>query len=907
MEFLATKFYIPRLRPGAVPRPRLLQRLDEGVHHGRPLTLVSAPAGYGKTTLIAAWLQQTGRREPPVSPSRIAWLSLEEDDDEPARFFCYLGAALENSGADLGTVGQSLQGVSPLPPPDALITNLLNQISQDRDGPPLLLVLDDYHKIDATPIHEALQFMVEHASPHLHLVLITREDPPLTLARWRVRDQMTEIRAGDLRFTEDEATAFLNQTMHLELTAENIAALEVRTEGWIAGLQLAAVALRSPPAGRTERDAAGFIAAFSGSHHYVIDYLLQEVLRRQDEQVRTFLQQTCILERFNPSLCNAVTGRDDSRAILSRLERENLFLIALDPEHHWYRYHHLLADSLRSRIDASLEAELHRRASRWYEAHAFPAEAVRHALATEDLALAADVMERVIQTATAWSRGEVARLTSWLDALPDLLLRARPALSLHASRALYLAGKMNRAQQLLGQAEQALRNGPRDAAERRGLLALASVYQAAIAAMHGERLSEAIAATGRILAEAPTVDLHTAARAADTLGLAHQLRGELHEAERAYLRAARHAESAGVRYLALNARCEAAMVQIEQGQLALATQTCREALELAADEEIAPAGLAWAILGEIARERNELEKAERYLSTGIELSRQGGITDDLRYSFLFLARLKQAQGDPQAALENWRQADLLLQAYNIPRLAALAAAERARLNLAQGNIAQAGHWAHEVRQARASQSSAYLHEQEDLILARFFQADGRPDAALDLLRPILAAARPAGRNRSLIQALILQALALEQQQPAAAVAALREALALATPQGFMRLFNDEGQPIAGLLPRVHSSAPVCVGRILSNLKTDPHTDVVGTIAARRRFTAPPAHIEPLSEREQEVLELLVGGLTNGEIAEELVITVGTTKWHVHNIYQKLDVSSRAEAIARAYAWQLLNA
>lgn len=904
MERLATKFYMPRLRPGAVPRPRLLQRLDEGVHHGRPLTLVSAPAGYGKTTLIAAWLQQDGHWEPPVPPSYIAWLSLEEDDDEPARFFSYLGAALEETGADLNTLGQSLQAASPLPPLETLITNLLNQISKDRERPPLLLVLDDYHKIDATLIHEALQFMVEHASPHLHLVLITREDPPLTLARWRVRDQMTEIRAGDLRFTEDEATAFLNQTMHLELTAENIAALEERTEGWIAGLQLAAVALRSPAAGRTERDAAGFIAAFSGSHRYVIDYLVQEVLRQQDEQVRTFLQQTCILERFNPSLCNAVTGRDDSRAILNRLERENLFLIALDPGHHWYRYHHLLADSLRARLDAPLQTDLHRRASHWYEAHGLPAEAVRHALATEDLALAADVIERVIQTATAWSRGEVARLTGWLDALPGPLLRARPALGLHASRALYLAGQMDRSQQLLQQAEQSLRDRAGKTAEAQELLALATVYRAAISAMHGERLSEAIRITSRLLARPSAVDRHTAARAADTLGLAHELRGELLEAGRAYLQSARLAESAGVRYLALNARCEAAMVQIEQGQLALASQTCREALDLAADEEIAPAGLAWAILGEIARERNELEKAERYLSTGIELSRQGGITDDLRYSFLFLARLKQAQGEPQAALENWRQADLLLQAYNIPRLAALSAAERARLHLAQGNLAQAGHWAQEYQQARASQSSSYLREGEDLILARFFQASGRPDAALDIVRPIAVAARPAARTRSVIQALLLQALALEQQQQSAAAAeALREALALAAPEGFMRLFIDEGDPVANLLPRLRSSAPAFVDRVLAVLDTEHPA----TTPAPETVTPPPAHlIEPLTEREQELLELLVRGLTNREIAEELVITEGTAKWHVHNIYQKLDVSSRAEAIARAYEWQLLN-
>lgn len=782
---------------------------------------------------------------------------------------------------------------------------MLNQISEDRDESPLLLVLDDYHKIRSPFIHEAVQFWVEHAPPHLHLVLITREDPPLTLARWRVRDQMTEIRAHDLRFTKDEAAAFLKATMHLELTAENVAALEERTEGWIAGLQLAAVALRSPPAGGRQRDAADLVAAFSGSHRYVIDYLLEEVLRQQDEEVRTFLEQTSILERLSPSLCSAVTGRDDSRAILSRLERENLFLIALDPEHHWCRYHHLLADSLRTRLDAPLEAELHRRASRWYEAHAFPAEAVRHALATEDLAMAADVIERVIQTATAWSRGEVARLTGWLDALPDALLRARPALSLHAFRALYLAGKMSRAQQLLGQAEQALRNGPSDAAERKGLLALASVYQAAIAAMHGENLSKAIAATSRIVAEAPAVDLHTAARAADTLGLAHEMRGELHEAERAYLRAARLAESAGVRYLALNARCEAAMAQIGQGQLALASQTCREALELAADEEIAPAGLAWVILGEIAREQNELESAAHHLSTGIELSQQGGITDDLRYAFLFLARLKQAQGKPQDALESWRRADLLLQAYNIPRLAALSAAERARLDLVDGNLAQAGRWAQAYQQARASQSAAYLREGEELILARFFHASGRPEAALDVVRTILVAARVAGRTRALIQALILQALALQaQEQLGAAEESLREALELAAPEGFVRLFVDEGEPIAGLLPRVRSSAPAFVDRLLSAFGT-VYSE---TTPALKTVTPPPAHlIEPLSEREQEVLELLVGGLSNREIAEELVITVGTAKWHVHNIYQKLDVSSRAEAIARAYEWQLLNA
>lgn len=396
MALLTTKFYMPPLRSTLVTRQRLRQQLNEGLQHHRPLTLVSAPAGYGKTTLIAGWLQEVRAEEKPVPAPRIAWLSLDEDDDEPIRFFSYLGGALEEAGERLKRAGQkvqaALQAASQLPPVEGLVVDLLNEIGEETGEERLILVLDDYHKIRAPLIHEAIQLLVAYAPPRLHLVLVTREDPPLPLARWRVRGQMTEIRASDLRFTEEEATTFLNNTMGLALAAVDVAALEQRTEGWIAGLQLAAIALQSTAQG----DASNFIAAFSGSHHYVIDYLVEEVLRQQEEEVRAFLRETAILERLNASLCNAVTGRDDSQALLTRLERENLFLIPLDAQRQWYRYHHLLADSLRAGLDEPLEARLHQHASAWYENHGFPTAAVRHALATGDLPLAADVIERVI-------------------------------------------------------------------------------------------------------------------------------------------------------------------------------------------------------------------------------------------------------------------------------------------------------------------------------------------------------------------------------------------------------------------------------------------------------------------------------------------------------------------------------
>lgn len=897
-NLLRTKLYVPPVRSDRVARPRLCRQLDEGLRRAHPLILVSAPAGYGKTTLIAECLRAWAD-EPAHAAAHIAWLSLDEGDNDPADFFAYVVAAVREAGVDWQPLDQMEWELADSLPVEAIISSLLNETGTLDEGRPLILVLDDYHKIQSPIIHDAWQSALDFAGPGLRLILITREDPPLALARRRARGQLTEIRAADLRFTPEEAEGFLNHIMGLDLSNEQLDALEHRTEGWIAGLQLAALALKAPRAA-DQASGADLIASFSGAHHYVIDYLLEEVLRQQAAGVRDFLRQTSLLERMCASLCDAVTGRDDSGDVLRRLDRANLFLIPLDERREWYRYHHLMADSLRAGLDRATQIEAHRRAARWHEAHGLPTEAMRHAQATGDAALVADVLEDIIREAAAWSRGQVSRLTGWLDALPQTMLPDRPALCLHASRALYLSGQMERAEALLRQAELSLASD-RAAHDNPELSALAMTLRAAMSAMRGENLARAVAAMRRLLSPPLVVDDHTAARAADTLGLALELAGDVMDAEQAYHQASDLAQTAGVVYLTVNARCEAALMQMQQGRLAAAEASCRLALAASADEDLPPKGLAWMILGEIARERDDLATAARRLPTGIELAQQGGIVDDLRYGYLFLARLRQAQGDPAAALTAWQRADSILRSYGIPRLALLASAQRARLDLAQGNVAPAERWAEAYQRVRAAGPVAYGREFEDLTLARVLLVEQKTGQALELLDAVTTAARGARRYRTVIEALVLTAIAQQDAGEQEADAALTNALALAAPEGFARIFIDEGARLVPPLNRVRDAAPAFVDQLLAAF---PAADPTGG-HSRAGDSPPTPLIEPLSDREMDVLRLIAAGLSNREIADQLFISVGTAKWHAHNIFEKLNVRGRTQAGARAREWRLI--
>jgi LuxR family transcriptional regulator, maltose regulon positive regulatory protein len=911
---LSTKFYKPPGRATLVARPHLLHRLDSGLRLGHRLGLIAAPAGYGKTTLAAAWIN--GQRGETQMSAPLAWLSLDDADNDPLRFFTYAMTALRRAGLDIEARGEALLRQSQ-PSPSALGLTLIEDLSPPlaAAASPPILVLDDYHRIQSPLIHETVQFLVEHLPSPLYLLLLTREDPPLPLPRWRVQNKMTELRARDLRFSAEEAADFLNRVMRLDLPPDWVTLLEARTEGWIAGLQLAALSLQD------HSHPHHFVETFAGDDRQVVDYLAEEVLASQPQDVRRFLLYTSILDRMCADLCDWVLGTGDlgsgastdhanAQSLLDELERRNLFLVPLDNRRTWYRYHHLFAELLRhhlqSSVDAATVAALHRRAARWHADHGYPTQAISHALAAHDLDLAADLIEAALAASATWSSGDVSRWQLWWQALPKETVRTRPALGLRIARALFLAGYIEQAEHLLEQAEEALQRRP-SLEETESLLAQAKVYRAAVAALRGE-IRHAIEETHRALTRLPMHETLARARAYDTLGAAYELRGDVDEATWAYLEAGSLAQDAGVLYLAINARCEAAMVQIVRGELHRALATCRSAIELAGPEQATfpPVGLAWSVMGEILREQNEIERAEQVLRRGMALSQQGGITDDLRFEYFFLARLHQSSGDLAGALAALQQADLLLQGYHVPRLSALAAAHRVRIWLAQGQQELAERWAGAYTQRAPTE---YLREYEDLTLARVWMATGRATEAADLLVRLLNAAEGNGRMGSVIEILALLALACESAGDGdRALAAMVRVLPLAEAQGYARLFLDEGRPMARLLYRASRQgiAPTYVDHLLALFPAEEGAAEVSIRSSSTRTAAAiQPLIEPLTERELEVLALLAERLTNAEICQRLVISLPTVKTHTSNIYAKLGVNSRQEAVARALALGIL--
>ena len=903
---LETKLYVPGLRRGLVARPRLSERLGSGAES--KLTLISAPAGFGKTTLLAEWLAVA-----PAAERSVAWLSLDQADNQPVSFWTYLVAALQTVAPGIGTRALSLLQEPQPPPIETVLATLLNELSAMPND--VVLVLDDYHVIDAHDVQDGMAFLLEHLPPRTHLVITTRADPALPLARLRARGELVEIRAADLRFTPAEAAAYLNDAMGLDLSASDVAALEGRTEGWIAALQLAALSMQ----GRD--DVAGFIAGFAGDDRYIVDYLVEEVLQRQPEHVRSFLLETSILDRLSGSLCDSVTGQDGGTAMLEALDRANLFLVPLDDRRHWYRYHHLFADVLRARLLAErpeLAPELHRRACTWYEGDGDRSEAIRHAMAGGDLARAADLVELAIPA--TFQKDQAATVRRWLEALPDELLRVRPVLSVAYAATLLDGGRIEAVEVRLRDAERWL-DATADRPEGWGAPATAMVvvdeegfrrlpgsialYRAARAMAIGD-VTGTMTHARRALDLVGEDDQIGRGAAAGLLGLVAWASGDLEAAHRWYAESMANLEEAGDVSSVIGGAIVQADIRIAQGRLRDAMRRYERGLRLAT-EHGAPAmrGAADMHTGmsELFRERNDLEAASRHLVAGAELGDENGLPQYPYRSRVAAARIRQAEGDPDGALELLDEAERLYASNYSPDVCPVAAV-KARVLIAQGNLSAAWAWAREHGVAAADELS-YLHEFEHATVARLLLAQGMRDraddriaAAAELTERLLAAADDGGRNGSAIDILVVQALARHaSDDPAGALTSLARAVGLAEPEGYIRVFIDEGLPMTALLKLAAKGrkAPGYVRRLLAD-----------SVTAEGRATVGQPLIEPLSERELEVLRLLGSELDGPDIARELAVSLATVRTHTRSIYAKLGVNSRRAAVRRAAELGLLS-
>ncbi len=928
---LQTKLYIPRLRPNLVPRPQLIARLNQSLEQGCKLTLVSAPAGFGKTTLVSEWIANC---ETPA-----AWLSLDNGDNDPIRFLTYVVAALQTIAANIGEgVLSVLQSPQP-PPTESILTTLLNEIATISDN--FILVLDDYHVIDAQPVDAstnvdgALTFLLEHLPPQMHLVIATREDPNLPLARLRVRGQLTEIRVTDLRFTTSEAAEFLNQVMDLNLSSEEVASLGTRTEGWIAGLQMAALSMQG------REDTASFIQAFTGSHHFVLDYLVEEVLQRQPERVHSFLLQTSILDRLSGPLCDAVrfgiaetpnrpegeassegdvvTGQLDSKRILEALERGNLFVVPLDDKRQWYRYHHLFADVLQAHLMEEQPNKipvLHLRASEWYEHNGSSSDAVRHALTAEDFERAAALVE------LAWpamdGSFQSARWLGWVKALPDELVRTRPVLSAGYAWALLSCGELEASEARLRDAERWLDATPdlaglSEAPSAKMVVVDEEQFQslpvtiANARAYYAQALGDASGSmkyTRQALDLIPEGDHFGRGRAAVLLGLAYWASGDLEAAHRILVDAMASFQVAGNILFAISFTFILADIRLAQGRLHEAVSTHERSVQLATElGEPEPPGTAQLYLGlsELHRELGDLETSRKYLLKSEELGEQ---TEVYQYRWCrFQARLKEVQGDLDGALGLLDEAERwLFYRTAIPDVRPITAL-KTRVWVAQGRLSEALGWVQE-RGLSVNDSLSYLREFEHIILARVLIAqyesgrvDGAIHEAMGLVERLLQAAEEGRRVGSVIDILVLQALAHKAQGDIPrALVSLERALVLAEPEGYVRIFVDEGPPMAALLR--DAGKPGNTLNYVRKLQA-----AFGEAEGRRAVTQ--LLIEPLSERELEVLRLLGTDLNGPEIARKLMVSLNTMRTHTKNIYNKLGVHNRRAAVRRAEELDLL--
>jgi LuxR family transcriptional regulator, maltose regulon positive regulatory protein len=874
---LATKLYIPPTRPNLVSRPYLIGRLNEGLLAGRKLSLISASAGFGKTTLVSEWVANFASLDGSWKDTRVAWLSLDEGDNEPVRFLTYLIAALQTVIKDVGA-GILVALQSPQPPaPEVTLTSLLNEITAVPD--PFILVLDDYHALDSKAIDQALMFLVEHLPPQMHLAIATREDPQLPLARLRGRGQLTELRAADLRFTPAEAADFLNRLMSLHLSEGDISALDKRTEGWIAGLQLAALTLQG------QSDTASFIQSFTGSHHFVLDYLIEEVLQRQPENIQAFLLRTSVLSRLCGPLCDAVLSDSaaSGQATIEYLERANLFIVPLDNERCWYRYHHLFGDLLRKRLGQSLTteetAELHVRASQWYEDNGLPFEAFRHATLANDVERA----ERLIQSKEmpSYFRGVAMAILDWLLSLPKSVLDSRPVLWVKSGTLSLVAGQTTGVEERLQAAENALQRVELDE-KSRDLIGQIACARATLALTRYDPETMLIQAHRAMEYLSPD-DLPFRFTASWAMASAYLFQGNRAAAAPACMEGMALSEKSGDTFSIILAASNLGELQELENQLYQASETYKRVLTLFGDHPQPNAAESCLGLARIYYEWNDLETAGQYARQSLVLARQyDRMIDRFVISEALLARLKSACGDADGAMAQLAQTEQSARQQNfLLRLPDIAAAQ-ALVLLQQGQISAADQ----------------LVQQYNLPLlrARVLLAQGNPSAALHVLASFRQQMESKGWADERLKAIVLQAVALHRNgEKDKALDALDEALKLAEPGGFIRLFLDEGDQMAELLSYAakRGAQPDYVARLLA------------AFPAKTNGKQPAPLIEPLSSRELDVLRLIAQGLSNQEIGERLFLALDTVKGHNRRIFDKLQVERRTEAISRARELGLL--
>ena len=906
-HLVTTKLLVPRPRARAVARGRLDELLGRG--SDATLTLVSAPAGFGKTTMLAAWLAASG-------PGRAAaWVSLDERDRDPSSFWAYVLLAVDRAAPDTATaaLAQLQSGQTPI---DVVLTALLNELSVRSED--ITLVLDDYHLAEGPDIQPGMVFLLEHLPPQVHVVISTRADPALPLSRLRARGELVEVRAADLRFTEDEATTYLNDVNTLSLGLADVATLERRTEGWAAALQLVALSLR----GRD--DAAAFIAGFAGDDRFVVDYLVDEVLDRQLPDVRRFLLDTSTLDRLTAGLCDAVTGRTDGRSMLESLDRQNLFVIPLDDHRRWYRYHHLFADVLHSRLldeRPGDESELHRRASDWYDQAGDPEASVRHALAADDVGLAAARAELAVPGLNRERREAVVR--HWIDEFPADIVKDRPVLAVGFIGALSRGNEFDSLPQRLRDVEQLLA-GPAedlvvlDHAELARLPAAVETYRAALALVAGD-LAGTVEHADHALASAPEDDDLTMASASALVGLASWASGDLDEAYRAYRVAADSLTHEG--HIADVLGCTIALTDIEltQGRLGQAQQSCERALDLAAHQSPQPRGVAdmYVVLSRVALVRGNLAGAADYLRWADELGDAGGLPQNPYRWRVAMALLREAEGEVAEALGLLEEAERVYVGDFSPNVQPIAAT-RARVLAASGEVAEALAWARR-RGVSATDDLTYAREYEHLSLAHVLYADHVTSAsatsladAAALLDRLVSAAEDGGRLGVVIEGLVLQALVRQAAgERERALDALERALRLAEPPGCVRAFTVHAAPMTDLLKAVlgrHHQMNF-VTQVLA--MASPHATAGAPASSQpspamgsRGGPAGGALIEPLSRRELVVLGYLGTDLDGPAIARELGVSLSTIRTHTQHIYAKLGVTNRRAAVRRAHQLNL---